>query len=130
MPQGPRYYVYSDLTVHNSAEDALSGASPGSTLKDNYNSVEGSGTPYIDNFSGYESYYPAVPIWWVPSSGGSGYNIGWIDDRKNGFPLTVGDAGGVSKRAKGAWVGDAGGVPRKAKAVYVGDAAGVPRKAK
>ena len=130
MPQGSRYHVYTDLTVHNTAADALSGASPRSTLRDNYNTVEGSGTPYIDNFSGYASYYPAVPIWWVPSSGGSGYNIGWIDDRKNGFPLTVGDGSGVAKRAKGAWVGDAAGAPRKVKAVYVGDAGGVPKNAK
>ena len=130
MPRGPRYYVYNDLTIHNTAAEALSGASPSSTLRDNWNSVEGNGTPYIDNFSGYASYHPAVPIWWVPSSGGTGYSIGWINDEKNGFPLTVGDASGVAKRAKGVWVGDASGVPRKAKAVYVGDAAGAPRKAK
>ena len=44
---------------------------------------------------------------------GAGFNIGWINDSDNGFPLTVGDESGVLRKAKAIWVGDSGGTPRK-----------------
>lgn len=130
MARGERYYVYNDLTIHYDAASALSGANPGSTLRDNWNSAEGYGTPYIDNAVNYAAYYPAVAIWWVPAAGGTGYSIGWVDDRKNGFPLTVYDDTHTPRRAKGVWVYDDTGAPRKAKGVWVYDANGTPRQAK
>lgn len=130
MPRGDRYNVYTPLTVYNDSDDAKARKNGKSTLYDDRNSVEGAGVPYIDNFSGWNNYLPAIPIWFMPSGGGSGYSIGWINDDDNGFPLTVGDGSGVARRAKAVWVGDSSGVPRKAKAIWVGDSGGTPRKGK
>ena len=130
MPRGDRYSVYTPLTVYNDSDDAKARRNGKSTLYDDRNSVEGAGVPYIDNFPGWNNYLPAIPIWFMPSGGGSGYSIGWINDDDNGFPVMVGNASGLPKRAKAVYVGNASGTPIKAKAVWVGNASGTPIKGK
>jgi hypothetical protein len=83
MPQGPRYYVGGTLNIYRDAGDARNRRNPRSTITDNSSSIEGAGTPYIDNYSGYEAHYPAIPIWWIPHWGGSGWSLGWVNDNDN-----------------------------------------------
>ena len=83
MGKGARYNVGGTLSIYNTAADAIARSSPRSTITNTYSSVEGEGTPYRDEFSGWDSYYPAIPIWWMPYWGGSGYNIGWVNDYDN-----------------------------------------------
>lgn len=83
MPKGSRYIVGGTLGVYTTASDAINRRNKQSDLKDNWNSVEGNGTPYINSFSGHQNYHPAVPIWFVPSWGGAGWELGWVNDNDN-----------------------------------------------
>lgn len=84
MPKGKRYNVYTTLNVYLNAADAVARRNPRSTITDNSSSMEGAGTPYINEFSGWQNYAPAIPIWWVPSGWASGgWELGWINGDDN-----------------------------------------------
>lgn len=84
MAAGARYtVVVSSLYIYTNAADAKAYRSPKSTITNTSSSIDGAGEMYIDNFAGWESYAPAVPIWFIPSWGGAGWNIGWVNDNKN-----------------------------------------------
>ena len=83
MPKGERYILGGTLGLYSTASDAINRRNKASDLKDNWNSVEGNGTPYINSFSGWQNYHPAIPIWWIPSWGGGGYEIGWVNNDDN-----------------------------------------------
>lgn len=131
MAKGARYYVSDILNLYNDAADARARNNARSTITDTYSSVEGAGTPYLDdNWQYPSSQYPAVSIWWVPSWGGSGYQIGWINDEDNAPPAWVGNASNASTKAKEVWVGNASNVAVRAKEIWVGNSNNVPTKAK
>lgn len=122
MARGARYYVNDRLRLHTTADDAKAGTSPGSWLHDDKivssstGSTTSTGTPYINDAADYDRWYPAVSIWWMPSTGGSGYAVGWVNDDLNGFALWAKVAGSLRKN-KAVYV-KSGGTLRKAKAVY------------
>ncbi len=94
MAKGAYYPIYQKLWLYSNAAQAQAyGSNYSSTISPNtgsdsgsYNaisSVEGKGNCYVDTSVGMTAYYPAFPVWWVPSWGGSGYAIGWTNDSKN-----------------------------------------------
>ena len=142
MAKGDFYPIYTKVWIYSDADGANGwGSNYGSTLEPNtgsdsgsYNaisSVEGKGNCYVDTAWGMNNpYYPAFPVWWVPSWGGSGYNIGWTNDEKNGFPLHVGNGSNKSVRAKAVYIGNSSNKPVKAIGVWVGGSDNKPKKAK
>ncbi len=137
MAKGDFYPIYTKVWIYSDAASANGwGSNYGSTLEPNtgsdsgtYNAVSnvvGKGNAYVDTAWGMDNpYYPAFPVWWIPSSGGAGYNIGWTRDDKNGFPAWVGTSSGA-KRAKAVWVGTSSG-PKKVFAMWVGTSSGTKR---
>lgn len=129
MGQGALYTVYKTINIYSDSDSALAKSPRAGTIQPWGTENLGNGKYYIDSRVG-NSYFPAIALWFVPSSGGSGYSIGWINDTENASPtmVRVGTSGGVVREGTEVWIGVYGG-KAKAKEVYVGDANGKPRRA-
>lgn len=96
MAANIKYPIYNEIRIYSDSAGASAyGSNYGSVISPNIYSdkdvyqaesgIEGKGNAYVaDNWGGMNNpYYPAIPIWWMPYWGGSGYIIGWTNDSKN-----------------------------------------------
>ena len=86
MAKGALYPVYVRIPLYADAGSANAKTGIASYLTPT--GIEGgeSGVFYYDNAVSPTTYYPAIAIWFIPSWGGSGYNIGWVNDTQNASP--------------------------------------------
>lgn len=136
MAKGARYNIYEGLWLYSTAAQAQShGTNYASTVYDDRivyrNGSVDYGTPYLHTaISPWNKYYPAIAIWWIPSWGGSGFEIGWVNDTKNGVPLYLGSSSNKPIRAKAVYIGNSSNKPVKAKGLWIGGTDNKPKKAR
>lgn len=136
MAQGARYNIYEGLRLYEDAGKAQShGAYFASTVYDDrivyHDGSVDYGTPYLHTgIVPWDKYYPAVALWWMPSWGGSGFVIGWVNDTKNGIPISFGNSSNKPIRAKAVYIGNSGNKPVKAVGLWIGGTDNKPKKAR
>ena len=85
MGAGTKYTVYLRIPLYRDKDRALAKTNISSYITPSGSEAEGNGTFYIDDAIG-TTYHPALALWFIPSWGGNGWSIGWVNDTQNASP--------------------------------------------